>query len=145
MILFYSTFVAMKHQDDREPLPPALVEELNISEFEEFGGVIRHGDMQHALRIFTDVSSGVVRLEASPRRGPKQDVPIWTAFITRYAHDPDWLALENGGVVSMIALKPPPYVFVAGFSLPRNRRGEYLLQFDTTKGSLALIFQVWVL
>lgn len=134
MVLFYSTFVAMKHQDNREPLDEAVIEDFDLSEREDFGGVIRHGDLLHALRVFTDFSSGVVRLEASPLRGPKQDVPLWTAFITRYAHDPDWLALENGGAVSMIALKPSPYIFLAGYSLPKKRNGEYLLHFATSKG-----------
>ncbi|KAK6441416.1 hypothetical protein LTR95_002364, partial [Oleoguttula sp. CCFEE 5521] len=132
MVLFYSTFVAMKRQDSQDPLPTALIEDLDLREKQEFGGVIRDRDLRHALRLFRDTNSGVVRLEASALRGPREGVPIWTAFITRYSFDPDWMALESGGIVTMAALKPPPYVFLAGYGLVRNRHGDYILQFDTT-------------
>ena len=137
MVLFYSTFVAMKRQDNREALPVSLIEDHELREDEQFGGVVRDGGMLHALRLFCDRKSGVVRLEASALRGPKEGVPLWTAFITRYATDPDWMALEDDGQVSMIALKPPPYVFLAGYKLPRNRKGEYLLQFETPDGMIS--------
>lgn len=134
MVLFYCTFVAMKRQDDREPLQPALIEEMNLREEPLFGGVLRDGRMQHALRLFVDRSSGAVRLEASPLRGEMADVPLWTAFVTRYANDPDWMALENGGVVTLAALRPPPYTFLVGYRLPVRKHGEYVLQFNDVNG-----------
>lgn len=136
MVLFYSTFVALKRQDHRDgPPPEALTEDLELREAELFGGKVRHGDMLHALRLFHDRPSGVVRLEASALRGPMADVPLWTAFITRYAYDTDWLQLEPGALVSMAACKPAPYVFLAGYRPPKRGR-EYVLQFTTLDGEL---------
>ncbi|KAK5128289.1 hypothetical protein LTR85_002956 [Meristemomyces frigidus] len=137
MVLFYCTFVAMKYQDSRQ-VPHARLDDRfeleneDSGENERFGGQIRHGDLRHAVRLFKDRSSGVVRLEACALRGPMQDVPLWTAFVTRYAHDPDWAFYEGGSVVSLVADRPPPYVFLAGYEPPRNRTGELLLEFTTS-------------
>lgn len=139
MVLFYCTFVAMKRQDSR-PVPHEdllddfELEEKENGEFQEFGGKIMDGDLQHALRLYKDRASGVVRLEASALRGPMQDVPLWTAFVTKYAHDPDWAQYEGRGIVSCAAMKPPPYVFLAGYEPPRDDHGQYILQFLTSRG-----------
>ena len=140
MVLFYCTFVAMKHQDERGIPHRILLDKFELStsdgqgEREYFAGVIRHGDMRHALRIFRDRSSGGVRLEASAKRGAMQDVPIWTAFVTRYAEDPDWPQYEGSGMVSLAAVKPRPYVFLPRYEPARNSAGEYVLQFMTSEG-----------
>ncbi|KAI7545812.1 hypothetical protein KC343_g9860, partial [Hortaea werneckii] len=102
MVLFYNTFVAMKHQDRRDIPHQNLLDHLELrcdgGEYEIFGGAIKHGELRHALRLFKDRSSGVVRLEASALRGPMRDVPLWTAFVTRYVGDPDWALYEGGGL-----------------------------------------------
>ena len=138
MVLFYCTFVAMKRQDRREVPHESLLDDSELSNADgekvEFGGKVRHGELRHGLRLFRDRASGVVRIEASALRGPMKDVPLWTAFITKYADDPDWAHLEGGGIVSLAALRPPPYVFLAGYEPPMNGSGEYLLQFTTTDG-----------
>ncbi len=140
MVLVYCTLVAMKRQDHRGVAHPMLLDafELNTSdglgERECFAGAIEHGDMRHALRLFRDRASGGVRLEASAKRGPMQDVPIWTAFVTKYADDRDWPQYEGRGVVSLAAVKPPPYVFLPQYEPARNRAGEYVLQFTTSEG-----------
>jgi len=138
-VLFYCTFVAMKRQDDRELLQPALVEDLNLKERLLFGGVVLDGRMQHALRLWEDRASGVVRLEASSLRGAMEDVPLWTAFVTRYATDPDWMALENGGTVTLAALRPPPYTFLVGYRLPTRKHGEYVLHFLEAGGEYCVL------
>ncbi|KAK4956383.1 hypothetical protein LTR10_005907 [Elasticomyces elasticus] len=149
MVLFYCTFVAMKRQDERAVSHPALADSLELKtpdrrgERELFAGVIKHGDMRHALRLFRDRASGGVRLEASAKRGPMQDVPIWTAFITRYAEDPDWPQYEGDGLVSLAAIKPPPYVFLPHYEPPRNRDGEYVLQFVTSDDGKQFV-ESWV-
>ena len=131
----------MKRQDSREVPHDDLLDFFALKqdpedplEREEFGGVIKDGNLRHGLRIFKDHSSGVVRLEASALRGPMSDVPLWTAFITHYANDPQWADLENGNVVSLVALRYPPYVFLAGYEPPRRGPKEYILQFDTRRG-----------
>ena len=141
MVLFYCTFVAMKRQDRREIPIEDLLDDFELAESDdhpgenvEFGGKVRDGDLRHALRVFKDRASGVVRLEASALRGPMADVPLWTAFVSKYARDPDWAELEGDGVVSLVALRPKPYVFLAGYQPPMNRKGEYILQFTTRSG-----------
>lgn len=147
MVLFYCTFVAMKHQDARPVSHPDLIENVELQgprssqgeaqdEVQEFGGIIQHDHMQHALRMYKDRSSGVVRLEASAHRGHMQDVPLWTAFLTKYATDPDHVCLERDGVVSLAAVRPPPYVFLGGYEPQRNEKREYILEFTTDEGSL---------
>ncbi|KAK5676155.1 hypothetical protein LTS10_011447 [Elasticomyces elasticus] len=149
MVLFYCTFVAMKRQDERAVPHPALADSLELKtpdrrgERELFAGVIKHGDMRHALRLFRDRASGGVRLEASAKRGPMQDVPIWTAFVTRYAEDPDWPQYEGDGLVSLAAIKPPPYVFLPHYEPPRNRDGEYVLHFVTSDDGKQFV-ESWV-
>ena len=139
MVLFYSTFAAMKRQDSR-PIPHEDLldtHELRGPEkFETllFSGQIRDEDMLHALRIWRDRTSGVFRLEASALRGPMKDVPLWTAFITKYAVDPDHVQRESGRVISLVALKPKPYVFLAGYAPLRNEVGEYVFNFTSTDG-----------
>ncbi|KAI7576981.1 hypothetical protein KC346_g19657, partial [Hortaea werneckii] len=109
MALFYNTFVAMKHQDRREIPHENLLDHLELrcdgGEYEIFGGAIKHGELRHALRLFKDRSSGVVRLEASALRGPMRDVPLWTAFVTRYVGDPAWAFYEAGGLSAADAFR----------------------------------------
>ena len=141
MVLFYCTFVAMKRQDRREVPHDDLLDEFELGkdgpypgETVEFGGKVRDGELRHALRVFNDQGSGVVRLEASALRGPMAGVPLWTAFVTKYAHDPDWAHVEGGGIVSLAALRPKPYVFLLGYEPPKNQNGEYILQFTSRDG-----------
>jgi hypothetical protein len=149
MVLFASTLIAMKHQDtrgiphrallDRAPLlssPPSSSSSPSSPTTGEdilFAGQIRHDDMLHALRLYRDHGSRLVRLEASPLRGSRQDVPLWTAFVSRYVGDPDWACWEGDGVVSLAALRPPPFVFVPRLELQRagRGRGDFLLPFTT--------------
>ncbi|KAF2209603.1 hypothetical protein CERZMDRAFT_46823 [Cercospora zeae-maydis SCOH1-5] len=160
MVLFYSTFVAMKHQDHNGIPHRILLEDLPLINCSSrsgsggekllFAGEIRHGDMRHALHILRDSASKVVRIEASALRGRRKGVPIWTAFVTKYAYDPDWAQLEavsgsGGGLVSLISLKPEPAVFVAGYAPPINSRGETVLPFATRDGEFYIVlFGEWV-
>ncbi|KAK0931610.1 hypothetical protein LTR29_016289 [Friedmanniomyces endolithicus] len=151
MVLVYCTLAAMKRQDHRGVSHPMLLDAFelttsdNLGEREYFAGAIEHGDMRHALRLFRDRASGGVRLEASAKRGPMQDVPIWTAFVTKYADDRDWPQYEGRGVVSLAAVKPAPYVFLPRYEPARNRAGEYVLQFTTSEGrSWAPLWMLWL-
>ncbi|EME76938.1 uncharacterized protein MYCFIDRAFT_61236 [Pseudocercospora fijiensis CIRAD86] len=142
MVLFYSTLIAMKHQDKRgiphTSLSDAFELETSDGEIVFFAGEIQHNDMLHALRIFRDRGSGVVRLEVSALRGPRKHVPIWTAFVTKYsdAGDPDWCQWEGNGIVSLAAIKPaPPYVFISRYEPPKHGR-NWILPFTTDEGEL---------
>ena len=132
MVLFYNTWVAMKRQDSRQVSHERLLDYMELAKPEEngdevrFGGVVRHGQYLHALRLFQDH-------EASAYRGPMEDVPLWTAFVTKYVGDHAWAELEGTTLVSLAALKPPPYVFLSGYHPPK-RGNEYILQFDKSTG-----------
>ena len=135
----------MKRQDRREVPIEDLLDDFELEESDdhpgeivEFGGKVKDRDLRHALRVFKDRTSGVVRLEASALRGPMADVPLWTAFVSRYANDPDWAHFEGDGVVSLAAMRPPPYVFLSGYQPPKNRNGEYVLQFTSKSGKNGL-------
>jgi hypothetical protein len=141
MVLFYSTFVALKRQDSAAAgsLPTALIEDPRDMEEELlFSGVIRDRDMFHVLRLLQDLGSGVLRLEARSYRGDKDEVPIWTAFLTKYKdnRDRDIFNLESRGVVSMICPKPKPYIFVPEYGLPLMSDGNFALQFVRRDGKL---------
>ena len=138
MVTFYCTFVAMKRQDQREVPDLNLLDHFELESDDgekcQFGGEIQDGEMRHALRLFRDQSSGGVRIEASALRGPLKDVPIWTAFVTRYVGDPDWPQWQSGSLVSLVSVHPAPRVFSTSYEPPRNRLGEYTLLFTTTDG-----------
>ncbi|EME41660.1 hypothetical protein DOTSEDRAFT_73904 [Dothistroma septosporum NZE10] len=146
MVLFYATFVAMKRQDERGVDSQYLGDDFELENDEAgekclFAGQIQHGGMLHALRLFRDRGSGVVRLEASPLRGPRKDVPIWTAFVTKYKHDPDHCEYARGRPVTIAAIKPPPSVFIARYQPPQNRLG-YVLPFTSDEDSRMFI-ETW--
>lgn len=140
MVLFYSTFVALKCQDPHET-PWQLIEQPGqLDEIQLYGGVLRVGEMLHALRLYKESDAGpagVYRLEASPLRGDNAGVPIWTTFVTRYVdmRDQDFFMLErNSTVVTMCCPKPEPFIFYPHFALPTTRSGEYVLEFETERG-----------
>jgi len=139
MVLFYSTFVALKRQDSAG-LPTALIEDpRDLEEELLFSGTIRDREMFHVLRLLQDRGSGVLRLEARSYRGDRDEVPIWTAFLTKYKdnRDRDIFNLESRGVVSMICPKPKPYIFVPEYGLPLMSDGNFALQFVKRDGEWA--------
>lgn len=140
MVLFYCTLVAMKRQDQQ--FLPEVADEFELdrgpaAEEVLFAGQMKHGNMYHALRLWRDRGSGVIRLEAAAVRGPKKDVPIWTAFLTRNAWDPDHVHFEGRGIVSLISLHPHPYVFVSMYEPPRKPSGDWILPFTSNDGMTA--------
>ena len=136
MVLFYCVFVAMKRQDTEGVEHDNQMEDFELREREEFGGEVTDGTMRHAFRIFQDSITGVCRLEWSALRGPMQDVPIATAFVTRYCdqQDTDWATLEDEKQLSLAALRPPPTLFVTGYQLPKNITDDYVLNFADKDG-----------
>ena len=147
MVLFYSTFIVMKRQAcSKTTIPRELQDDAELTrprdeaEFLEFSEIITHKGKLHKLYLYTDLTSGVVRLEACAYRGPMKGTPIWTAFITKYLSDPDWAHWENGALVSLAAMKIPPYVFLLNYEPPKNEKNEYILQFETKTGMLTYVF-----
>ncbi|KAL5427354.1 hypothetical protein PMIN04_001368 [Paraphaeosphaeria minitans] len=130
MVLFWSTMVAMKRQDDTQT-PPGLEDFFQPGEQQEFGGEIQDDTYayRHALRIFRDKDSGCVRFEATPRRGPLKTIPIWTAFVTQYVGHSGWMKRVGAQTVSFREFHP--YMFTDGYKLPKGSSGRYQLTFTT--------------
>jgi hypothetical protein len=141
MVLFYSSFVALKRQDLASVPEPLIEDPRDMEEDTLFSGIIRDREMFHALRLLRDSGSGVLRLEARSYRGDKEEVPIWTAFLSKYRddRDRDIFNLEGNGIVSMICPKPKPYIFVQEYGLPCMSNGDFALQFSKRDGGF-LIF-----
>jgi hypothetical protein len=140
MVLFYSTFVALKRQDSRKT-PRHFIESFaTLNEKLLFSGIIRAKGILYALRLLQEPDAGsaigVYRLEVSPLRGETRDMPIWTAFLSKY--------VENGGetffttsrdsVVTMCCPKPKPTAFVSTWTPPITEQGDYLLEFQMKSG-----------
>jgi hypothetical protein len=141
MVLFYSTFVALKRQDLAIVPEPLIEDPRDMEEEVLFSGITRDREMYHALRMLRDPGSGVLRLEARSYRGDKEEVPIWTAFLSKYrdARDRDIFNLEGNGIVSMICPKPKPYIFVQEYGIPCMSNGDFALQFSKRDGELTVL------
>jgi hypothetical protein len=141
MVLFYSTFVALKRQDLAIVPEPLIEDPRDMEEEVLFSGITRDREMYHALRLLRDPGSGVLRLEARSYRGDKEEVPIWTAFLSKYrdARDRDIFNLEGNGIVSMICPKPKPYIFVQEYGIPCMSNGDFALQFSKRDGELTVL------
>ncbi|KAK4941221.1 hypothetical protein LTR28_008945 [Elasticomyces elasticus] len=122
----------MKRQDAVSILPH-LEDLFQLREEVEFAGEIQDDSYLHALRLLRDPLSGGMRLEGSALRGPMQNTPIWTAFITLHLASRSWLQWVESKVVWLKDLKP--YVFCEGYSPPRARTGEFELRFTTRDGT----------
>jgi hypothetical protein len=144
MVLFYSTFVALKRQDPTIVPEPLIEDPRDMEEEVLFSGVIRDREIYHALRLLGDPGSGVLRLEARSYRGDKEEVPIWTALLSKYrdARDRDIFNLEGNGLVSMICPKPKPYIFVQEYGIPCMSDGDFALQFSKRDGESGSAFSM---
>jgi hypothetical protein len=142
MVLFFSMFVALKRQDSHET-PTQLIDDPaeKQGEDEHYGGVVCDHHKRHALRLLQCPGSGALRLEARPHRGDRREVPIWTAFLTKYAetNDPIFELQADRVTVSVIGLKPAPFVFVSEYRLPQTQFGDYMLRFYSKDGEFRFI------
>ncbi|KAF2843271.1 hypothetical protein M501DRAFT_1012628 [Patellaria atrata CBS 101060] len=132
MVLFYSAFIAMKHQD-LAPVATGLEDWFQQGEREmeqeEFGGKIEDDDLLLAFRIWRDRDSGCVRFETTPFRGRMKKIPIWTAFVTQYIGIRSWIERVDSKRVQLRELHP--YIFCDNYKPPRNISGFFELNFKT--------------
>ncbi|KAJ8109526.1 hypothetical protein OPT61_g7398 [Boeremia exigua] len=129
MVLFYNTAIAMKHQDETR-MAEGLDDLFDPENKEriEFSSEISDNNFLHHLRVYRDPDSGVVRFEATPRRGPLKDVPIWTAFVTPFVGERGWM--KKVGSTTVVFRQLHPYVFCEGYKLPKGPSGRYQLHFS---------------
>lgn len=132
MVLFFCTAVAMKRQDWVQS-PQGLQDFFQPGEEEEFGGEIEDDHYLHEFRIFRDKDSGGVRFEASARRGPMRQCPIWTAFVTSYIGSRSWMKRVSANIVQLRDLKP--YIFCSNYTPRRGATGKFELKFTTVEGT----------
>jgi len=130
MALFYSAFVAMKKQD-QQPSSSGM-DDFFSKEKIEFAGEIEDDHYLHALRVLKDKDTKCVRLEASARRGPMKNTPIWTAFVTEHVGSRQWMRRFNGRVLELSQLHP--YVFCESYQPPRSAVGTFQLRFTSSAG-----------
>jgi len=130
MALFYSAFMAMKRQDQRRS--SSGMEDHFSEQKIEFSGEIEDDHYLHALRVLKDKDTKCVRLEASARRGPMKNTPIWTAFVTEYVGARQWMRRFNGRVLELGQLHP--YVFCDSYQPPRSAEGSFQLRFTSAAG-----------
>lgn len=90
------------------------------------------GKYLHVFRVKYDTDSGCVRFEATARRGPMKDIPIWTAFVTPYVGRGDWM--KRVGPETIQFEKLHPYVFSDSYRLPKGPTGKYRLSFTSPEG-----------
>jgi hypothetical protein len=142
MVLFYSTFVAMKHQDSREVPPDYIDDSFGLQKTDPGGEVVEfkadllYNNTRLEFRVWRDVPSNTVRYEVTR---PQHSIPLWTAFVTRYVGDADIMCVENKTEIHIDALKPPPYVF-GEFAFLRNSSQGYILPFTNEAGMGDIIF-----
>jgi len=128
MVLFYCTAIAMKRQD-HTPIAEGLEDVFLPGERIMFAGETVDGKYLHVFRVKYDTDSGCVRFEATARRGPMKDIPIWTAFVTPYVGRSDWM--KRVGPETIQFEKLHPYVFSDSYRLPKGPTGKYRLSFTS--------------
>lgn len=88
---------------------------------------------EHALRLFREEETGVIRLQASVLGGELERVPIWTAFITNQIHDPEWARHDSPSVILLAELQP--FIFTTDYSPQKASTGEFKLAFVVSSGT----------
>ncbi|RMZ76062.1 hypothetical protein DV737_g5008, partial [Chaetothyriales sp. CBS 132003] len=132
LIVFHLTFLALRSQDGRRQFPDLFDRELK-GDTRYFAGAITDSGYHHALRLYRDRSTGVLRLEAAVLEGPMKDTPIWTAFITHQVTSPTWL--ERGDRSKRVYLADlKRHIFSSQYTPHIASSGQHVLAFDTISG-----------
>ncbi|KAJ6166803.1 hypothetical protein N7470_002250 [Penicillium chermesinum] len=128
LVAFYCTFLALRAQDTARDVKD--IRDYEMEEEEElFGGQIDDDGYLHALRVYQDIPSKSIRLQASIHNGPKQRTPVWTAFITHHLHRRGWLKLVDSRTVVVRRMEPFVFMSEDRYRPPKTSRGEHILKF----------------
>ena len=99
---------------------------------------------EHALRLFRENDTGVVRLQASVLRGELKRKPVWTAFVTTQIRVPGWASQHGPNKVLLADLDQ--HVFVDEYDPQRTSTGEFKLIFPLIGGNTpALVIKLCLL
>lgn len=97
-----------------------------------FRRIIDH-HYEHALRLFRERDTGVVRLQASAQTGALQRNPMWTALITHQMDSPTWLSRDSPRVVHIVELQP--YILTEEYDPQKTTPGAFDLTFIMHRGT----------
>jgi hypothetical protein len=136
MCLFYCTFLALKVQDEGDPVKD-LDDHILDGEIVVFERKIIDDNYQHALQIFKDSNSGGIRLQASALRGPLKRSPIWTAFINYSIASRKWSKVVEPRKIHIYDMNR--YIFSTDYQPQVGPRGEHELLFLDSSGKNASI------
>lgn len=129
LVLFASTFIAMRSQDSVAKAPPPILDDQMRDEVCEYAGAIVDSDFHHALRIYHDKISGAVRLQASVVDGELDRTPVWTAFITHAIGSSAWCRQVDKRTVALAELRP--HIFSARYRPRLTPSDGFMLRFET--------------
>ena len=87
---------------------------------------------EHALRLFQESDTGVIRLQASVQSGELKRKPIWTAFITHQILSPTWILRDSPKVFHLADLQQ--YIFSEDYIPERTLKGQFVLTFIGSAG-----------
>lgn len=126
LVLLFCSFIALRSEDIKTPFGKILDFEIH-KEKEWFAGRIVDDHYEHALRLFREKDTGVIRLQASVQKGFLKRKPIWTAFITHQILSPTWLSRVSSRVVHLAELQR--YVFTDDYNPQKTASGAHELTF----------------
>ncbi|KAJ5793673.1 hypothetical protein N7457_000272 [Penicillium paradoxum] len=131
LVNFHSTFLALRSQDAGHPVGEILDHEIQDEE-ELFGGKISDDGYMHALRVFEDLDTGAVRLQASVHEGGLKRTPVWTAFITHNIGKRSWLRYHDSRTLMLRDTKAVVFMSAEDYSLPQTPQGHLMLTFTSS-------------
>ncbi|CAK7563021.1 MAG: hypothetical protein SEPTF4163_000878 [Sporothrix epigloea] len=135
LVLFQLTFVSLKIEGELTNKVERY-EVIITGEVRIFQATIIDDNYQHSLQIFEDMTTHVLRLNASVWDGPRRYGPVWTAFInTKQAQSKGWIHRKGRRRVLLHDIQP--YVFCAYYNpqhMRQNMNNAFEIEFDTVEG-----------
>ncbi|CAI7635461.1 unnamed protein product [Penicillium glandicola] len=131
LVLFHNTFLALRSQDAGHPIRKILDHELE-DEDELYGGMISEDGYVHALRVYKDLVTGAVRLQASVHEDEMKHTPVWTAFVTHNLGKRSWLKSYSSRTVIARDIKPVVFMSMDDYSPPQTSQGHHVLEFTSS-------------
>lgn len=104
MVLFYHTFLALRFNGPSAPSPKKSEYWLDGEEL-LFSAEIDDAGHPHHLRVLQDRDSGVVRLASANVEGEFTDNTVWTAFITDYIGQPEWMHCSRSNKIVLRTMR----------------------------------------
>ena len=98
---------------------------------------------EHALRLFREKDTGVVRLQAAVHSGELERTPVWTAFITHQMRFPGWASRDRLRGVLLADIQQ--FVFTTDYNPQKTSSGAFRLTFITPSGTMATLVHLVIL